>query len=132
MTKNRPARLNSLLQEVLAEVICRDVRDHRLSQFVSVTRVDISKDLRHAKVFVSVIGPDKVKEDSVDALTSAAGFIAGSANKKVTMRHFPQLTFMLDDSVDKHMRIHEALQKIESERQQRALNTEFSVIVESP
>jgi len=115
----RIARLNSLLKEVLSEVIRGDVRDPRLSVLVTVTSVEITKDLQHAKVYISVIGTPEEKKQSLDALQSAAGFIAIHASKKVVMRYFPSLTFKLDDSVDKHCQIDTLLGQIHAEQQSR-------------
>lgn len=119
MPINRTDRLNSLLKEVISEVIQKDVRNPHLNKFVTVTRVDITKDLRHAKVYISIIGTDEQKKESIAALQSAAGFIAVNSSKKVTMRYFPELTFILDDSVDKHMRIQKLLGEISAERDSR-------------
>lgn len=119
MAVNRTDRLNSLLKEVISEVIRKDVRNPHVNELVTVTRVQISKDLHYAKVYISVIGPDIAKAETIDALKSAAGFIAVQASQKVVMRYFPELTFKLDDSVDKHMRIEELLQEISKERETR-------------
>ncbi|MBX9695199.1 MAG: 30S ribosome-binding factor RbfA [Cyanobacteria bacterium] len=119
MAVNRTDRLNSLLKEVISEVIKRDVRNPHVGELITVTRVQITKDLHHAKVFISVIGSDQDKEETLAALNSAAGFIAVHSSKKVVMRYFPELTFRLDDSVDKHMRIEELLGKISKERESR-------------
>jgi ribosome-binding factor A len=124
MAKQRTDRLNSLLKEVISEVIRRDVRHPDVNELFTVTRVNISKDLRHAKVFVSVIGVDESKQKTIAALQEAAGFIAVNASKKVVMRYFPELQFKLDDSVDRHMRIEELLYDIENERKTRAPTTE--------
>lgn len=119
MAKQRVDRLNSLLKEVISEVIHRDVRNPHLGKFITVTRVAISKDLHHAKVYISVIGTDEERSESIKALQSAAGFIAVNSSKKVVMRYFPELIFKLDDSVDKHMRIEELLGEIAEERKTR-------------
>lgn len=115
----RTDRLNSLLKEVISEVVHRDVRNPHVNELVTVTRVEITKDLHYAKVYISVIGDQPVKAETLAALQSAAGFIAVNASKKVTMRYFPELTFKLDDSVDKHMRIAELLSEISEERKAR-------------
>lgn len=112
MAVKRTDRLNSLLKEVISEVITRDVRNPHVNELMTVTRVEISKDLHYAKVHVSVIGSDQAKAETIAALQSAAGFIAVNASKKVVMRYFPSLTFKLDDSVDKHMRIEAILAEI--------------------
>lgn len=119
MVVKRTDRLNSLLKEVISEVIKRDVRNPHVTELVTVTRVQISKDLHHAKVFISVIGSEQQKIETIDALNSAAGFIAVNSSQKVVMRYFPALVFRLDDSVDKHMRIAELLGKISEERESR-------------
>lgn len=119
MAVQRTDRLNSLLKEVISEVIRRDVRNPHVTELVTVTRVQITKDLRHAKVYISVIGSEQEKAETIAALTSAAGFIAVNSSQKVTMRYFPELVFKLDDSVDKHMRIEELLGKISKERETR-------------
>lgn len=120
MAKQRTDRLNSLLKEVISDVIRKDVRNPHVNELITVTRVDITKDLHYAKVFISVIGSEKDKEETVKALQTAAGFIAVTASKKVVMRYFPELTFKLDDSVDKHMRIEKLLGEISSERESRS------------
>jgi ribosome-binding factor A len=119
MVKNRVARLNSLLKEVISEVIHRDVRNPHVNQFVSVTNVEITSDLQHAKVYISIIGTPKEKDDTILALQSAAGFIAIQSSKKVTMRYFPTLTFKLDNSVEKQMRIDSLLGQIKEEQNTR-------------
>ncbi len=119
MVVKRTDRLNSLLKEVISEVIKREVRNPHVNELITVTRVQISKDLHHAKVFVSVIGTDQDKAETLDALKSAAGFIAVQSSQKVVMRYFPELTFKLDDSVEKHMRIEELLGKLSKEREAR-------------
>jgi ribosome-binding factor A len=126
MAINRVDRLNSLLKEVISEVIKRQVRNPHISDLLTITRVQITKDLHYAKVYVSIIGTDHEKQETLKALNSAAGFIAVNSAKQVVMRYFPELTFTLDDSVDKHMRIQSLLQKIEEERKSRPLPSEPS------
>lgn len=124
MPVQRTTRLNSLLKEVISEVIKRDVRNPHVNELLTVTRVEITKDLHYAKVYVSVIGTDVQKQETLQALQTAAGFIAVNSAKKVTMRYFPNLTFKLDDSVDKHMRIEELLGEITHEREAREQHTD--------
>lgn len=121
MTK-RTKRLNSLLKEVISEVIRKDVRNPLISEFNTVTEVDISKDLHHAKVYISVIGTEVERKNTIAALESAAGFISVNASKKVVMRIFPSLTFLLDTSVDKQMKIDSLLKKIHEEKESRESN----------
>ncbi len=119
MVNNRVARLNSLLKEVLSEVIRQDVRNPHVARLITVTGVEITADLQHAKVSISVIGTDKEKEETIKALQSAAGFIAVQSSKKVVMRYFPELTFKLDTSIEHQIRIDTLLDKIKSEQDAR-------------
>ena len=125
MSTKRTKRLNSLLKEVITEVVRNDVNNPKVSELVTITEVDITKDLHHAKVYVSVIGTQQEKEETLEALQSAAGFISVLSSKKVVMRHFPSLQFKLDDSVDKHMRINSVIKEIQKEREQR-IDTSYS------
>ena len=115
----RTERLNSLLREVISDVINKEVNNPQVAEFVSVTSVEITKDLHHAKVYISVIGSDKEKSETIDALNQAAGYIGTHASKQVTMRYFPVLRFYIDESADKHLRINSILDQIEEENQSR-------------
>jgi ribosome-binding factor A len=119
MKKQRLDRINSLLKEVIVEVIQKDVRNPHITTFVAVTKVDTSADLHHAKVYVSMIASEAEKEKIISALQTAAGFIAVHASKKMEIRYFPQLTFFLDKGVDEQMRIEKILGQIEEERRSR-------------
>lgn len=119
MAKKRTDRLNSLLKEVISDVIRKDVRNPHVTELVTVTKVEITRDLHYAKVYISVIGTEQQKAETIAALQTAAGFIAVHASKLVVMRYFPSLTFKLDDYVEKHMRIEELLSKISAEKKAR-------------
>lgn len=115
----RIQRLNSLLKEVISDVVHQEVKNPHLPKLVTITHVDVTKDLHHAKVYVSVIGDDKAKHEALQALQSAAGFIGVNASKEIKIRYFPALTFVLDDTVDKQSHIEMIIHKIEQERQGR-------------
>lgn len=119
MAKNRTDRLNSLLREVISDVIRKEVKDPDVHELFTVTRVDITKDLRHAKVYVSVIADDKERKLTIQALQTASGFIASRASKQVVLRFFPELFFKLDTTVDSQMRIEELLKDIHEEMEDR-------------
>lgn len=120
MKGRRLEKIASLLQEVISEVIQKDVKNPNVGPFVSVSRVEVSADIHHAKVFLSIIATNAEKQVTLEALQSAAGFIGVQAAKKVVLRYFPQLTFKIDNSVDEHMKIEKLLGKINEERQTRS------------
>jgi ribosome-binding factor A len=115
----RIERVNSLLVEVIAQVVMREVKDPRIPGLITITRVETSPDLRQAKVFFSIIGSDKDKKTALQVLQDAAGFISITASKKVVLRFFPQLTFKIDDTLEKHQRIDDLLKKIDDEKNAR-------------
>ncbi len=119
MKKQRLDRVNSLLKEVIVEVIRKDVRNPNITTFISVIKVETSADLHHAKVYISMIATEAEKAKILLALQSAAGFIAVHGSKKAQLRYFPQLTFILDKGLEEHMKIEKILEKIEEERRAR-------------
>jgi len=120
MSDKRVKRLNSLLKEVLNEVVRSEVRNPKMCTLTSITEVDITKDLRQAKVYISVIGTEQEKNTTLEVLQSAAGFISVLASKKVVMRYFPSLTFKLDTTVETQMRINSLLEKIHVEQEKQS------------
>lgn len=119
MESKRIKRVNSLLKEVISEVIRRDVQNPHISQFVTITNVDTAKDLHHATVHVSVMGPDLEKNQTIEALNNSAGYISSLASKQVVLRFFPSLKFKLDTSLDEHMRIEELIHDIQQKRDEQ-------------
>ena len=119
--KARTDRLNPLLQEVITEVIRRDMHHvPYIDEFIAITKVEITKDLSYAKVYVAVIGDDVKKQLSLDALKLASRKIARCASRKVVMRHFPFLDFCLDEGLEKQLKMEELLYKISEERTRRS------------
>ncbi len=119
MAKQRTDRLNSLLREVISDVIRKNVRDPKIPELMSVTRVDITKDLAQAKVYVSFVTESIDVKAALGALKGASGFIGSLAAKQVVIRRFPSLTFHLDDTVSKQMRIESLLTNIHEEKEHR-------------
>jgi ribosome-binding factor A len=122
----RTDRLNSLLQEVIAEVIMREIRNPKISTLITIKKVEITKDLHYAKVYISMLGSDLEKQQTLKALKSAAGYISVQAAKKVIMKYFPALSFHLDETLDEEIRIHNLLEKIHEEQQNRPTPPEES------
>ena len=96
----RIERLNSLIRRDVSELLRYEVKDPRVSGVVSVTRVDVSNDVQHAKVYVSVYGDLREKENTISALQSAAGFIRSQLRGRLETRHVPVLKFILDETLN--------------------------------
>lgn len=100
MPSRRASRVNDLLREELSDLIRRQLRDPRLAEVVSITQVDISADFRTAKVFVSTLGDEAEKEQTLQALRAAAGFLHRALKPRLSLRTVPFLTFIKDDSIE--------------------------------
>ncbi len=107
----RIARVNELIRMELANVLINDVKDPRIG-FVTVTGVDVSPDLRDAKVKVSVMGNNKERRGAIHALNHSRGFIQFKINEVVRLKFIPRLYFILDKSLEDSMKIGEILKKI--------------------
>jgi ribosome-binding factor A len=115
----RMHRLNSLLKEVISDVIHKVVQDPDIHRLLTVTKVEVAQDVRNAKVFISVIGNDTDKKKTVDALNRSAGFIGVHSAKQVVLRFFPTLLFKIDNAVETHAKISDLVDSIQEERRSR-------------
>jgi ribosome-binding factor A len=102
-------RVDEAVRAVLSDAIGKDLKDPRVG-FVTVTAVRTSPDLRHARVYVSVLGAADTRAESLAGLSSAHGFLQGRVASELNLKHTPTLTFEYDDSVDRGMRISRLLE----------------------
>jgi ribosome-binding factor A len=114
MQGKRLDRVNQLVKEEISMILQRELKDPRLG-FVTVTEVDTSKDLRQAKIFVSVLGGDDQWKSSMAALTSARGFIRNWLRQHLDLRVTPELTFHPDRSMEHAARIQALLKGLHGE-----------------
>jgi ribosome-binding factor A len=110
MSGGRMRRVDEAVREVLSGAITQELKDPRVG-FVTVTAVETSPDLRHARVFVSVLGGEPQRERSLAALQSAHGFLQRRVASELTLKHTPTLAFIYDDSVDRSLRIQELIEE---------------------
>ncbi|MBI2843835.1 MAG: 30S ribosome-binding factor RbfA [Armatimonadetes bacterium] len=114
----RQEKVEELLKVEISEIIQREMKDPRLG-FVTITEVKVSPDLRHARVFVSVMGDEEQKKVSVSALNRAAGFVRGELGKRLSMRVTPELDFRIDTSIEHGAKIFELLEKIKKDESEQ-------------
>lgn len=115
MASRRMERVEQLMKEELGLIFQRGLKDPRIG-FVTVTGVRASADLTHAKVYLSVMGTEKQKKETMAGVTSAAGYIQRALGAQVRLRYIPHLDFLLDDSADRGFHIQEILDRIEAEK----------------
>lgn len=113
MSSGRMRRVDEAMRAVLSDTITRQLKDPRVG-FVTVTAVKTSSDLRHARVLVSVLGDDPVREASLAGLRSAHGYLQRRVAGELRLKHTPTLSFEYDDTVDRGMRIAELLDEASS------------------
>jgi ribosome-binding factor A len=110
MAELRLKRIESLLQQELAAMIQRgEIKDPRVESLTTITAVEVTKDLAHAKVWVSRFGERERLAAGVEALNHASGFIRSALARRIALRTFPQLRFVLDDSMERGFRIAQKL-----------------------
>jgi ribosome-binding factor A len=101
----------------LTEIISRVLKDPRVSFMSSITRVQMSPDLRYAKVYVSVMGTADEQRETIAALKHAAGFLRHELGVDLRLRHTPELQFILDASLSEGDRVLKLIREVESEHQ---------------
>ena len=119
MATRRVERVSDLIKQQVSNIIRNDLKDPRVG-FITVTSVDLSRDLRHAKVFISVMGSDEDRSKSMEGLGRATGFIRSRLGNKIRIRHIPELIFRHDDSYEYAARIAVVMKQIELETKTEA------------
>jgi ribosome-binding factor A len=113
MPELRLKRLESLLREKIGSMIVMgEIKDPRVERLTTITEVSLSRDMGHAKVYVSRYGEAETLNECVEGLNHAAGFIQGVLAKRISLRVFPKLKFMVDDSIARGFRIAAKLREI--------------------
>jgi len=110
MTGGRMRRVDEAMREVLSGAITTELKDPRVG-FVTVTAVETSPDLRHARVYVSVLGKDSVRRRSLDGLRSAHGYLQRRVADELHLKHTPTLDFSYDDTSERGQRIGELIDR---------------------
>ena len=96
----RAQRVSELLRQELSSIFQR-LRDPRLRAIISITRIQTSDDLSHAKVYISILGSQKQKTEAADCLSAASGYIRKELREVISLRRIPALSFSIDDSMEK-------------------------------
>lgn len=112
--KVRAHRVGEQMKKELGEIIGRKIKDPRIG-FVTVTDVQVSGDLQQAKVFISVLGDDEQRQNTLRGLAKAKGFIRSEIGQRIRLRKTPELIFEFDESIDYGHRIETLLTQINNE-----------------
>ena len=117
MRKNsvKSTRINSEVQKVLAEVIRGEIKDPRISPLTSVVAVEVAPDLKTCKAWISVLGNEQARKDTYAGLRSAEGFIKNQIARKINLRNTPEITFILDQSIEYGVNMSKKIDEVMSE-----------------
>jgi ribosome-binding factor A len=111
----RAERVSNLIRNHISKLLQEQVNDPRLSGFISVTRVSTSPDLKQAKIFISFLGEAANKKQVMDGFKAATGYFRRELAEKMTLRAIPELTFVLDDSIEHGAKILELINRVASD-----------------
>lgn len=121
MGQYRIQRLNDQLRDEISNLILKgEVKDPRVSTFLSINRVEVTTDLGYAKVYVSSFLPDNQVEKGVNGLNAAAGFIQREIAQKLRIRQFPKLQFLVDSGMKEGFTMVQKLNQLEKESKENA------------
>ena len=113
----RVERVAALIRKEMSELLINGIRDERVHQaMVTITEVEVSGDLQHCKVFISVLGDDNQKDDVLKGLDAASGFLRGELGRRLQMRRSPEVVFRLDRGMEKGTSVINLLSKLKDER----------------
>ncbi len=113
---DRTNRIAEEMKKEISNIILNELKDPRLPSMVSITHVKVTKDLRYAKIYVSVLGDEEQKKNAVIALKSAAGFIRREIGQRIKMRLTPELTFEIDNSIEQGVYLNKLIDDVMKEQ----------------
>jgi ribosome-binding factor A len=116
MSTQRADRIGEAIKRLVSELLQRRLKDSRITGMVSITDVEVSGDLRHAKVFVSIYGDEDSQKQTMEGLKSASGMVRSEVGKSLGLRFAPEIQFRLDTSIERGAKIAAILQQIKGER----------------
>lgn len=111
MASKRISKVNDTIRAVLSDLIKKEVKDPRIG-LVSILKVDVSQDLKQAKVYFSVIGDKDEREKALNGLNSASGFLRSELGKNLKIKHIPKLIFSIDTSIEEGINITKKIEEV--------------------
>jgi ribosome-binding factor A len=116
-TDRRIARVAELIRREVSQMLMNGIKDDRVGTgMVSVTDVDLSGDLQHAKIFVSIYGNDEAKAETMEGLKSATGFVRRELGKRLQLRRTPEVIFAEDRSIERGDKVLNLISRLSQER----------------
>jgi ribosome-binding factor A len=115
MSENRVRRVAEQIKKDIGQIIASQIKDPRVAGITSVTEVQLTRDLRYASVYVSIFGTDLEKEETLQTLIRAAGYIRGEIGRRIRLRYVPEINFFLDNSIEYGVHIDNVIKSLKKE-----------------
>ncbi|WP_130807046.1 30S ribosome-binding factor RbfA [Senegalia massiliensis] len=115
MSSKRTARISEEIKKIVSSMILKELKDPRIATMTTITDVEVTNDLRYVKIFISVLGSDKEKKDTLEALKSASGYIRKEIGKKMKLRYIPEPIFNTDNSIENGIYISKLIDSIKED-----------------
>ncbi|MDO5026590.1 MAG: 30S ribosome-binding factor RbfA [Tissierellia bacterium] len=119
MDNKRTRRIAKELQKEISAILATEIKDPRINSLISVTDVDLTKDLEQAKVYISSLGDEEDKEDILEGLRNASGFIKRELGIRLKLRNIPDLIFKTDDSIERGIYMDNLISKVLKEDEEK-------------
>lgn len=124
MNNRRINRISEEVKKVVSDIIANELKDPRISPMTSLTNVEVTRDLRYAKIYISVMGNEDEKTDTIKGLESAKGFIRREIGNRIDLRYVPEPVFYLDDSIEHGIYMSKLIDKVNKEDEKRRENND--------
>ncbi len=115
MASNRIRRISEEVKKAISVMLINGIKDPRITSMISVTDVEVTNDLRYAFVYISILGGDK--EESLEGLNSARGYIRREVGRQVKIRYAPEIIFKIDDSIERGMYMDELIKSVNKDEE---------------
>ena len=115
MSSQRSGRVQEALRQEISKIVQGEMKDPRVG-FITITKVDLTKDLRYARVYFSILGEDKDKKLALKGLNNAKGYIKGLVADRIDLRFMPEIAFAIDESLEHTKHIYDILDQIKKEK----------------
>jgi len=111
VNSTRLSRVAEAIKQEVSDILQNEIKDPRIG-FASVVGVEVSRDLRHAKVYISVLGDENTKRETLAGLDNARGFVRSEIARRIRLRYAPEIVFKLDDSIEHGAKINKLLKDL--------------------
>lgn len=115
MSENRIRRVAEQIKKDVSAIIASEIKDPRVAGLTSITDVELTKDLRYASIYVSIFGTEAEKEETLQTLIRASGFIRSEIGRRIRLRYIPEISFYLDNSLEYGAHIERVIRSLKEE-----------------